>query len=101
MAESMKAELLELRASDECGCPEEEWIYGGVTLIIHEETDGNVHAFLDAGDWDTEVFLPYSTLDAARGPIFAWAYDSMHGLFADANVSAHAKAAIDAAKEGA
>ena len=90
--------LLETRPSEDCGCPEEEWLFGGANLIIHEEADGQVHAFLDAGDWDTEVTLPFPTLERGGAPIFAWAHDSMHGLFVDANARALAVAPAQAAE---
>lgn len=81
-------QLIETRSSEECGCPEEHWLYLGVDLIIHEEADGRVHALLDAGDWDTDVLLPYPSLEIAREPIFRWAHDSIHGLFVNANAAA-------------
>ncbi len=62
-------------ASDECGCPEEEWIVGGINLTIHIEPEGHVHAFMDGGDWgEAETMLRHHcTLDSARADAFDWA----------------------------
>lgn len=67
-------QLLERRASEECGCPEELWLVGGVETTIHEEGDGTVHCFMDSGDAQCEVVLhSLGTLDAARPVALGWA----------------------------
>lgn len=57
----------------ECGCPVEEWVVNGVSLSIHFEPDGKMEAFADTGDWETDVPLNSTTMDAAREEAFAWA----------------------------
>jgi hypothetical protein len=67
-------EFVATRPSDECGCPEEEWLIGSITLTLHNEPDGSIHAFLDSGDWDAEQMFPdLRALDAARPAVFDWA----------------------------
>jgi len=71
----LNVEFVETRPSDECGCPEEEWLIGGVTLTIHAEPDDSLHAHLDAGDWDAEIFFSDApTLDLIRPRVFDWAH---------------------------
>lgn len=65
--------ILERAYPDEdCGCPVEEWIAGGVSLTLHFEPDGAMEMFADTGDWDASVPLKASTMEAAREEAFAW-----------------------------
>ena len=50
-------ELLEQRKSDECGCPEEEWLIEMLHVTLHLEPDGSGHIFLDGGDWGQDEKL--------------------------------------------
>ncbi|MFZ5704947.1 MAG: hypothetical protein ACOY5R_06730 [Pseudomonadota bacterium] len=69
-----------VRASEECGCPEEEWVVGNCTLIMHFEDDGSIHGLLDAGDWDADkTFRGFCSLDAARPSIFDWVASLFRG----------------------
>lgn len=56
----------------DCGCPVEEWVYGGISLILHFEADGTMEAHADTGDWEMDVPLKASTMEAARAEVFAW-----------------------------
>lgn len=56
----------------ECGCPVEEWVCCGVSLILHFEPDGTMEAFADTGEWDCDVPLKSATMEAAREEAFAW-----------------------------
>lgn len=47
-------ELIEQRRSEECGCPEEEFIIGMCYFTAHLEENGSCDLFLDMGDWDDE-----------------------------------------------
>lgn len=58
---------------EDCGCPVEEWIVNGINLTIHFEPDGAMEAFADNGDWDRNVPLKATTMEAARAEAFAWA----------------------------
>lgn len=56
----------------DCGCPVEEWLCAGVNLIIHFEDNGTMEAFADTGDWDHNLPLTATTMEAAREETFAW-----------------------------
>ena len=76
----IKLELVERRASDECGCPEEEWIINGATLIVHMDLDGNAAAFLDWGDNDDSCdIVDVKDIGAAFGRAVAWAVPYVTG----------------------
>jgi hypothetical protein len=65
--------LLERAYPDpDCGCPVEEWVLNGVSLQIHFEDDGVMEVFADTGDWDANVPLKATTMEAAREEAFAW-----------------------------
>lgn len=56
----------------DCGCPVEEWIYWGIELTIHFEPDGSVEVFADGGEWDMNVPLAATTVEAGRNEAFEW-----------------------------
>lgn len=56
----------------DCGCPVEEWLCEGVSLTLHFEAGGAMEIFADAGDWEAEVPLKATTMEAARAEAFAW-----------------------------
>lgn len=59
--------LLEERPSEECGCPEQEWVMWGVSVTIHEEEDGSGHIFMDFGDGgEHEIDLATGNLEIMR-----------------------------------
>ena len=43
-------DFIERRKSEDCGCPEEDWILNGIYTTIHLEDDGSGHILLDFGD---------------------------------------------------
>ena len=56
--------LVEARPSEDCGCPEEEWIMDTLVVTIHLEEDGSSHIAIDAGDWEHDWFS--SNTDMAK-----------------------------------
>lgn len=65
-------QLIAERASEDCGCPEEEWIMRNINVLIHFEPDGSGHIILDAGDWDDEATVRCSSMDDLREQAKAW-----------------------------
>ena len=59
--------------SEECGCPEEDWVVLSLTAQIHFEEDESGHVLIDAGDWDHEFTVPApTTMDALRQAMFTY-----------------------------
>ena len=58
---------------EDCGCPVEEWVVCGVSMLIHFEPDGSMEVFADTGDWEHTFALAASELSAGRAEAFAWA----------------------------
>ena len=55
-------EFLSSKPSDECGCPEEEWVIDMFNVTIHLEPVTGGDIFIDCGDWQHEaslIFLYY------------------------------------------
>ncbi|WP_374600504.1 hypothetical protein [Brevundimonas sp.] len=74
-----RAELIECRVGD-CGCPEEEYLFDGINLIVHFEPDGSADAFMDGGDWgECETTVEGVTRFAARVAVLAWADSVVRG----------------------
>lgn len=74
-------EMVGVGRSEECGCPEEQWLVGVIDLTIHTDPDGSVHAFMDGGDEgqaDTSLH-GFASLDAARPTVFDWAASILSG----------------------
>jgi hypothetical protein len=66
-------ELVATRASDECGCPEEDWIIGMLYVTIHLEPDDSGHIFLDGGDWgEDEKLVQCTGIEDLRKKAQAW-----------------------------
>jgi hypothetical protein len=65
-------ELVEIRQSEECGCPEEDWIIGMLYITIHLEPDTGGHIFIDCGDWEDEKLVDCSTMDELRSEAVKW-----------------------------
>jgi hypothetical protein len=61
-----------LGRSEECGCPEETFLYKGVEVTLHEEPDGSSHAILLAGDWNHELFMQGTDLAVSRERVLGW-----------------------------
>jgi hypothetical protein len=73
---SKYTELLKRGPHEDCGCIEEEWIVDFVHLLLHEEEDGSVHVFFDAGDeWEHETLVEDCDLDTARELAFQWVFN--------------------------
>lgn len=69
------ADFLSAQCSDECGCPEEEWVIGMLHVTIHLEPDGSGHIFLDGGDWgDDEKLVECNDLEDLRKQAANWVY---------------------------
>lgn len=71
----VELQLLEARASEECGCPEELWLVGGCETTIHVEPDGDMHCIIDNGSEAAEMTFQGSigSLDDARDLLLGWA----------------------------
>lgn len=65
-------EFIESRLSDECGCPEEDWIIGMFYTTIHIESDGSGHIFIDRGDWEDEKLVPTKSIEELRVAVVNW-----------------------------
>lgn len=58
----------------DCGCPEEEYLFNGVDLIVHYDPDGTADAHMDWGDdGEAETTVEGLSRFAARHAVFAWA----------------------------
>lgn len=67
-----KPELLAERASEDCGCPEQDWDLGGVFTTIHLEDGGSGHILFDNGDWDAEKLVECDGMCDLLGQAIAW-----------------------------
>lgn len=78
--EEMKTrnQLLTQRPSEDCGCPEEEWIMNSLFIIIHLEDDGTGHVFMDCGDWDSDQFFEVDNMSDLRIKAEEWANSFKH-----------------------
>ena len=65
------AELIAARPSEQCGCPEEEWIIANLGLLIHFEEDGSGHIIIDGGDWEAGRSVAAVSMDDLRAQAFA------------------------------
>lgn len=68
------AELEHVEIAD-CGCPEENYLFNGVNLQVHYDSEGEADAFMDWGD-DGQAEFSVRDLPsrfAARKAVFAWA----------------------------
>jgi hypothetical protein len=47
-----QCQFIESRLSEDCGCPEQDWVINGIYTTIHLEEDGGGHILLtdDGGD---------------------------------------------------
>lgn len=52
--------------SVDCGCPEETFVYGMATIIMHLDPDGSGTAYVDFGEWQFEVDHQCSSMDELR-----------------------------------
>lgn len=65
-------ELLEQRPSEDCGCPEELWLMGSLEVTLHLEEDGSGHVIADAGDWDGDLFVDFTSMEDLRTKAADW-----------------------------
>lgn len=66
-------QLIDTRTSDECGCPEEDWEIGMLSVTIHLEPDGSGHIFLDGGDWgEAEKLVQCEGIEDLRSIAQEW-----------------------------
>ncbi|MAA93742.1 MAG: hypothetical protein CML22_07245 [Rheinheimera sp.] len=65
-------QLVETRTSDECGCPEEDWIIGLLYVTIHLEPGTGGHIFIDCGDWEDEKLIECITMEELRIKAVEW-----------------------------
>lgn len=55
--------------SEDCGCPEETFVYGMATVIMHRDPDGSGTAHVDFGEWDFEIDFQCATMDELRNEV--------------------------------
>lgn len=55
--------------SEDCGCPEETFVYGMAAIVMHLDTDGSGTALDDFGEWQFEVDYQCSTMDELRNEV--------------------------------
>lgn len=67
----MHCRLIEARASEECGCPEELWLVDTLEVLIHLEENGEGHIMIDAGDWEIDREVPTTGIEDLRQQAFA------------------------------
>lgn len=65
-------QLIETRVSDECGCPEEDWIIGAMYTTIHMEPVSGGHILIDCGDWEDEKLVECENMDQLRLKAVEW-----------------------------
>ena len=65
-------EFIEARKSDECGCPEEDWVIGMLYVTIHIEPDNSGHIFIDCGEWQDEKLVPTKSIEELRMSAVDW-----------------------------
>ncbi|MBB1291006.1 MULTISPECIES: hypothetical protein [unclassified Pseudoalteromonas] len=65
-------ELVSVGKSDECGCPEEEWVIFMVCVTIHLEPVTGGHIFLDTGDWQDEKLVNCQNIEQLRVAAVDW-----------------------------
>lgn len=72
-------ELLDTREGD-CGCAEEAWRVNGIDLDLHVEPTGEIHAFMDGGDWgEAERTFAPGHPDGVRAAALVWAIGMTNG----------------------
>lgn len=65
-------ELIKSSQSDECGCPEEDWIIGMLYATIHIEPDGGGHIFIDSGNWEDGKLVPTKSIEELKVAAAKW-----------------------------
>lgn len=65
-------EFIESRKSDECGCPEEDWVIGQLYTTIHLEPVTGGHIFIDCGDWQREKLVDCRSIEELRLKAVEW-----------------------------
>ena len=67
--------LLTQKASDDCGCPEEEWEIDAFFVVIHLEPDSRGHIFIDGGDCgEDERLVDCDGIEDLRAKAAEWIY---------------------------
>lgn len=72
--EAMKCrnEFVSSNQSDECGCPEEDWVIGNLYVTIHLEPESGGHIFIDCGDWQDEKLVDCNSIEDLRLKAEEW-----------------------------
>lgn len=68
------SDLVESRVSDECGCPEEDWLINGIHATIHMEPVSGGHIFLDCGIWEDEKLVEAKSIEELRAAVKDWCF---------------------------
>jgi hypothetical protein len=65
-------EFLGTKPSDECGCPEEDWVIDMFNVTIHLEPVTGGDIFIDCGDWQDEKTGDCTTIEELRCEAVKW-----------------------------
>ncbi|MEO0829803.1 MAG: hypothetical protein AAFY03_05020 [Pseudomonadota bacterium] len=68
-------EKLAAGPSPDCGCYEEEYVVNGLHLILHQEDDGYIEAYVDAGEWESQHTLLTKSISHALCAMIGWIMD--------------------------
>ena len=62
----LKVKLVSSQPSEQCGCPEEDWVMDNVEVTIHLEEDGSGHLLFYGGDWEHDFEVDCSDMTELR-----------------------------------
>lgn len=62
-------EDLKVGNSSDCGCPEEQFVYGMATIIMHLDPDGSGTAHVDFGEWYFEIDYHCASMSELRSEV--------------------------------
>lgn len=62
----LKVKFVSSQPSEQCGCPEEDWIMGVIEVTIHLEEDGSGHLLFYGGDWEHDFEVDCSDIAELR-----------------------------------
>lgn len=62
----LRFKFVSSQPSEQCGCPEEDWIMGNIEVTIHLEEDGSGHLLFCGGDWEHDFEVDCSDMNELR-----------------------------------
>ena len=69
----MENNMLDSRPSEDCGCPEEDWVLSGLFVTIHLEEDGSGHIMMIGECSETEKLVACNGIEDLRHQAAEWA----------------------------